>query len=434
MFSKDILNHIKKNSLIISFSFLIILSQLNYLRFKINDFVIFLPRILCLFFLIFFFNKIIEILFKNFKFDKKNFIYLNLFFFYIFLSLIFINKDFLSSNLTQRLFLSYIYDIIKFFFIYIFFCIIGLNLISKKNLLLIFKIILSLSYIVVFFGFFLFIFFHYTFFDLIERVFYYNDPSSVGYRFYSLFGEPRNASLFLITNISILILIYKNFEKKIKIDLFPYLFFFILLALIAIFLTKSFSAILAILFSCILIFLFFIQKIIRDQNSIKFYLNFILFIFLIFGLFIFLLQNERTLDYANQLKGLIFYNQKAGDRLFNQFKDVLPILEYMKFLVNLEFSQILFGNGSYSSYYFNDYEYANPHSFLTRVIYDNGLIGLYLFSLFVFSSLNKNSSFIDKVLLSLVYGSFLAVNSTFIFTFIMFMLCFKNFKNNHKIT
>jgi len=434
MSNQNILNHIKENSLIISFSFLIILNQLNYFRFKIIDFVVFLPRILCLFFLIFFFYKIINILFKNFKFDKKNFIYFFLFFFQVFLSLIFINEKFLSSDLTSRLIFAFIYDIIKFFFIYIFFCIIGSNLINKKNLLLVFKIMLSLSYLVILFGFIVFIFFHYSFFDLIQRVFYYDDPSVVGYRFYSLFGEPRNAALFLITNMSILILIYQNFEKKIKLELYPYIILFMILSLIAFYYTKSFSAIVGLLFGFGMIFFLLIQQLILKKKSFKFYLNLILFIFLLIGFFSIMLQIDRVLDYTNQLKSFVFDNHKADNRLAAQFKDVLPIVEYMKYLTNLEYTKILIGNGSYSSYYFNDYEFANPHSFLARVIYDNGLIGLSLFSLFIFSSLSKNCNFIDKIILSFVYGSFLAINSTFIFTFVMFVISIKNIKENNKIT
>ena len=432
--NQNILNHIKENSLIISFSFLIILSQLNYFRFKIIDFVVFLPRILCLFFLIFFFYKIINILFKNFKLDKKNCIYFFLFFFQVFLSLIFINKDFLTSDLTSRLIFTFIYDIIKFFFIYIFFCIIGSNLINKENLLLVFKIMLSLSYLVILFGFILFIFFHYTHFDLIQRVFYYDDASSVGHRFYSLFGEPRNAALFLITNMSILIIIYQNFEKKIKLELYPYIILFMILSLIAFFYTKSFSAIIGLLFGFGVIFLLLIQQLIFKKKSFKFYLKLILFIFLLIGFFSIMLQIDRVLDYANQIKlYVLFNNNNADDRLEAQFKDVLPIVEYINYLINLEYTKILIGNGSYSSYYFNDYEFANPHSFLARVIYDNGLIGLSLLSLFIFSSLSKNCNFIDKITLSFVYGSFLAINSTFIFTFLMFVISIKKIKENNKI-
>ena len=104
-----------------------------------------------------------------------------------------------------------------------------------------------------------------------------------------------------------------------------------------------------------------------------------------------MLQIDRVLDYTNQLKSFVFDNHKADNRLAAQFKDVLPIVEYMKYLTNLEYTKILIGNGSYSSYYFNDYEFANPHSFLARVIYDNGLIGLSLFSLFKCLIAGKNS-------------------------------------------
>ena len=53
--------------------------------------------------------------------------------------------------------------------------------------------------------------------DLIQRLFYYKDASVVGARFYSLFGEPRDATVALVTIISMIIILFKNFDKKIML-------------------------------------------------------------------------------------------------------------------------------------------------------------------------------------------------------------------------
>ena len=184
----------------------------------------------------------------------------------VFLSLIFVNDDLSNGGFKLKLLLSFIYEIIKYFFIYFFFCIIGLNLIKNKNILLIFKIISSLTIIILLFGFFVLINFHFTFFDLVQRVFYYDSASAVGYRFFSVLGEPRDAAAFLITNFFILLVIYLNFDKKIKQDLFFYFFIISFLSIIAFFLTKSFSGILGLFFGSVISILFYLEHLIIRKN------------------------------------------------------------------------------------------------------------------------------------------------------------------------
>ena len=115
-------------------------------------------------------------------------------------------------------------------------------------------------------------------------------------------------------------------------------------------------------------------------------------------------------------------------RIGLQSKDVVPLLKYVSYFSNLEVKNILFGNGTISSYYLGEHEFAHPHSFLSRVLYDNGLIGFTVLTLFVFSVLNNDSKLIDKFLLCMSYGSFLAVHSSFLFILLMFLIYIKDTK------
>ena len=78
-----------------------------------------------------------------------------------------------------------------------------MNLIENSNLKLLFKVILILSYTIILLGLFFLLYYFITEKELINRLFYYNDFSVVGMRFFSLFGEPRNALNINIVSLSI---------------------------------------------------------------------------------------------------------------------------------------------------------------------------------------------------------------------------------------
>jgi len=109
--------------------------------------------------------------------------------------------------------------------------------------------------------------------------------------------------------------------------------------------------------------------------------------------------------------------------------------------LELDILRILFGNGSYTSYYVesvstfhNTSDFVAPHSFISRILYDNGLIGMLILTTFVFSSLKKDSDLADKISLSFCFAGFLALNSTFLFILLMFNLYFKKtaYENKNK--
>ena len=178
MSKENILVKIKNKYLILIFSLIVFLNQVNYLRINILDNIIFIPRLLMVIFIIIFVIHIYNsLILNNFKFEKKNFFYFLLFYFQALISLFLFNNDFYDGKINLKLLFYFSYDFFKYLFIYIFFCIIGLNLINYKNFLIQFKIYFSLSFILIIFGFFLILFYNLNDYELIQRVFYYDHNS-----------------------------------------------------------------------------------------------------------------------------------------------------------------------------------------------------------------------------------------------------------------
>ena len=123
---------------------------------------------------------------------------------------------------------------------------------------------------------------------------------------------------------------------------------------------------------------------------------------------------------------------RTQTRLYAQLKDVLPVLTYFSYILELDILKIIFGNGSYASYFVESKDFVAPHSFLSRILYDNGLIGILLLTIFVFSSLRKESDIVDKLSLTFAFAGFLALNSTFLFILLMFNLYFKKINYEFK--
>ena len=157
------------------------------------------------------------------------------------------------------------------------------------------------------------------------------------------------------------------------------------------------------------------------------FLKIVLLSILILIFLIPLFLSDRISDYFSQIYILIKNSSTEIEtlRIGSQTKDLMPLLKFAGYIINLEIKYIIFGNGSLSSYYFGAHEFAHPHSFLTRIFFDNGILGFMIYSLFIFSALNKNSNLLEKFTLSFAYGSFLSVHSSFLFVFLMILMYFK---------
>ena len=193
-----------------------------------------------LLFLIYVFISLPDRKLKNIIIVKENLIYFLIFFKNIFFILFLFNEYFFSEYFIKFSKIL-IYDLFKYF-LYIFFCVIGLNLIENSNLKLLFKVILILSYTIILLGLFFLLYYFITEKELINRLFYYNDFSVVGMRFFSLFGEPRNASVTLISLICLSILIFKNLQINLKKQFWPWVFILIMLSFFSFFMTSHLLA------------------------------------------------------------------------------------------------------------------------------------------------------------------------------------------------
>ena len=77
MSKENILVKIKNKYLILIFSLIVFLNQVNYLRINILDNIIFIPRLLMVIFIIIFVIHIYNsLILNNFKFEKKKFLLL----------------------------------------------------------------------------------------------------------------------------------------------------------------------------------------------------------------------------------------------------------------------------------------------------------------------------------------------------------------------
>ena len=419
----------KKNSWLIKSYILILLSLFLYhFRVKIFDGVFFFPIFLMIIFIIVYFLFYVDDLRKLFI-KKNNLIYLILLFIYLIINLFFFNKEFTTSDNSNIFYKLYLKDFIKYFSYYFFFCIIG-PIIIAKNQLVFFKLLLTFVIILISFGMFMVVYYKFLDYDLIQRLFYYNDASVVGARFYSLFGEPRDASVAIVTIISMIIILFKNFDKKIKVKYFNYVFITVILSIISLFLTKSATLLLIFVLSSLIISFFFIfLKVSRQQLKIFFIIITLFSLFSFLAIYFVPRLNIYFLEFIKLIK-IVFNNSHGFDisdinnnftnsNLIAQIKDVYPILKYLEHLKDFEFLKILFGNGSYASFTLNTNDYIQPHSNLSRFLYDNGIIGIGILTIFFYSTLTSKKDFYDIALFALVFSGFLALNSMFIFSFLL---------------
>ena len=198
-----------------------------------------------------------------------------------------------------------------------------------------------------------------------------------GNRFHGLAGEPRDAFVYLIFVIGIMNL--KQFwingqfiSKK--------MFIFILFTMM---LTQSGSGLLGILFSAILIFLFK-----SDKFSFSKLLQIIGLLLLLFTIiYIGTISSERIDLYIRTFPELW---EAIGDNMvipaifLGQMSNIYPIWDLLNSLMNFNFIPILIGKGlgsasAVSNRMGGTNELMNAHSQLVRLLYESGLIGVWLF-------------------------------------------------------
>jgi len=325
------------------------------------------------------------------------------------------NSSFMSGELV-RPFLEYL--IYLFYFIY--FVILPFYLIYTYKAVEYFFSVFKITFFVSFFiGWVDYLSIYFFEVHLLTR--HLNSDKFVGFRFHGLAGEPRDAFVYLIFSLAVFYL-YKLWNKEYKLN--PILVILILCAIIA---TKSGSGVVGFGISIGLIIIYNLKV----KNSIMLILISALIGYLIYLLVVF---TPRLLLYYNDLA--ILYDCLNTECFMvkgvwsGQMVNIIPVWERWIEIKELNIFPTILGTGNGSASvanngYNNLGNVSNPHANIIRLFYDNGLIGLILFSIAFITPIKKamykcmslNSKNINIFLLLYlgVLGSFMSHRSPTLF-------------------
>lgn len=271
--------------------------------------------------------------------------------------------------------LIYIYNILLFYFI-------PRELFNMDNNFI--KFFKSIVLIILFFGF-LDVLTTYFGYDLLTRHLF--DSTNVGPRFHSFLGEPRDAFVVLA---SILFFIsyynYKSFFTNYK--------YYVFSLLTAIVLTQSLSGMIGVIIGIILLIFYTVKiKIIYKYIFPVSLVLLIVFIGINFSV------GETENRFSLYLDGLdeLFTSLEQGSisPLYEgQIASILPVYLQYQNLINLNFLPLFFGYGIgmssfYSSGFLNLNEVTNPASQITRIFFEFGFFGIFLFHKIIKEFYNK---------------------------------------------
>lgn len=272
-----------------------------------------------------------------------------------------------------------------------------------------------------------------------------SEGRTVGFRFHGIAGEPRDAFVYLIYSLGILL--FSNYLMNNKVINKKLIYLTIFAAL----LTQSVSGLFGIFIGLILFSITLIKRI----TLTKFILIFTIFIFFISIVYISFLSSERIQVYAKVFEN--FYSiLDSGEQIpaiiAPQMVNIYPIWDLYKKLINGNFLPFLFGNGFGSSSAINLKlgngiwgSLSNPHSQLIRLLYESGFIGtlFYIISfIFPIKKILQNRNEIPLKLKQyflictfLIIGLNLGQRSTTIYIYLgIFISYFNIYKNklNHE--
>ena len=406
----------------------IALEQIVFLYFSFNSFSILGARMIQLMILpaIFFLSKdTISINFK--KIDRTSILFTSFIILGIFVALLNLYYGNFQNSFSQNIsnnsslmqsFITIMRETIVYIYMFIIFVFIFNKLLNKReDLVKFFKYfrIIFLSSLVI--GYFLLL--YYFFFDtnLLPRQLNYGIQTNVdvGFRFMGLFGEPRDAMVCLAIGLSVISIEQLYLRKIGLINFYKKSYYLnLIFILLAFYLTDSGSAIIAVLL--FLIFLFFHFIIIT-----KFNLKTLFFLSMGILYFSLILSSSRTELYYYELMKIPEYMQGNYGQdfiLYTQFNNIVPIWLVIENIISMNLIPVLYGNGFGSSAYvsflhlgeFYESEFENPHSQVSRIVFETGIIGSFLWYLLFITPLLRFS----KILLK---GEYVFISVIFIFSF-----------------
>ena len=300
----------------------------------------------------------------------------------------------------------------------IYFALLPRHLIKTKNdfdyFFLVFKYILFLS---IFFGYLDYLLYKLDIIDLIGR--HIRDGIGVGDRFHGFGGEPRQAVVHIIFNLSMYILYCKYFDIKSS----RWIMFLLILSLP---LTTSMSLFIALIF-----FIFFL---------VIFRLLDFKIIVVVLPIFLFLLFIDRIGIYIDTLNTAWKIIDSGSDLPYHLHiirGEVFPIYDLSQKLQNLELIPVLFGNGLGSVSIINNIyigEYVgtkNPNAQIIRLLFESGILGTIIFVAAIvwpikyhtknYEKKNKNFYLISTLL---VLSTVFAIRSPVVFIYLGILTAF----------
>lgn len=234
-----------------------------------------------------------------------------------------------------------------------------------------FKIVFIVSFIVGIIDFIFAIF--YT--SLVPR--HIADWRMVGMRFHGLAGEPRDAFVYLFYGLAMLYL-YAYF-KGVKFNNL-----WVILIIIAAGLTQSASGLIGILFFLVIYCVYSMSTL----NVKVLFQFFILMMPILVLVYLTAIHSDRIMWYIEGTSNL-WNILEAGEKLPYQLKvqssNIYPIYDSIVKLRTLNILPVFIGSGLGSAsainhvYDLTELQINNPHSQFVRVLFESGLLGLFLF-------------------------------------------------------
>ena len=225
----------------------------------------------------------------------------------------------------------------------------------------------------------------------------------VGWRFHSIAGEPRDAFVFLMLGLAILYLMAGlNFKKPPRIG-------FIILILTCLMLTQSFSGVIGVIAG---LTLFIVFTKISFKNTVS--MSFLIFLTVISG-YVLLENSPRIQNYAKMI--LTLAEVMEGDSKMPylalvQSPDLVPLWLFINKPFEYDFYPFLFGSGigsaSFATNNFMDMvtaEINNPRAQITRLLFESGIIGTYIYLIIHIKPIRKLRSCVPTVRWSTIWLS-----------------------------
>jgi hypothetical protein len=221
------------------------------------------------------------------------------------------------------------------------------------------------------------------------------DGVTVGFRFHGFAGEPRDAFVYLFYSLCLF-----NLESVFKYNkLIPPKYN--LGVLILMLLTQSASGILGIIIGSILLFVQISSKISFKQIIILLLSIISLAIFLSIGIF----SSDRIIRYADAFWFMMeaLENEVLPPLVFvGQMNNIYPIWDLYIKLKGFNILPLLFGSGFGSASVANNNwgnalwsELVNPASQIVRILYETGILGLWLYIVTFFKQAKIHTFFLS---------------------------------------